>query len=520
VIRTAKQAAEVIQGAAKTNADEVRAAVLQILAQSDSPEIPAAVLFEIAEVVRPWVDFVVFEYRAAYADRALPFGEQESQRFGKAIRLLDYLEGRYRRVFDAACRAAPADPAWDLRAHALQRCMACLLSEMVEHYSGRQTVGAALWKRLQGHMRSATKEKLESAQVADSLEPGGTGAPRGAYGRALLLSIAQAGAMAQRNLEATLALTSMFADLVDSTMLDEDPARATPASQAATGGVDIQRTGRIRVVVAGGVTHLVNTTRIDAALAAILQGLAAGQTPEQVGLGHVAKADLANLLPRLRRIWCGAGEIRGTQRVASREPVTVAVGFSGISGFFNPEALKPPPEFEVWDYRKGSAPGGKSDVRIEMDREIPPERWKVQDQSAAGMRAQRQVSGARLRRDQLLAVQFESMGRGPGFTLGELRWLQQHLDAEGGISAGIRFLSAHATVALVRIHRLQRGQYQSIGPGFVISDSAHEHLVLPYGWYAPKREAELWHEEKIVPVRFTELRGRGADYEVVAYERL
>ena len=37
--------------------------------------------------------------------------------------------------------------------------------------------------------------------------------------------------MAQRNLEATLALTAMFAGLVDSTMLDSDPGKAGAAQQ-------------------------------------------------------------------------------------------------------------------------------------------------------------------------------------------------------------------------------------------------------------------------------------------------
>lgn len=218
----------------------------------------------------------------------------------------------------------------------------------------------------------------------------------------------------------------------------------------------IQRTGRIRAVGAGGVTHLVNTTKVDSALGAIIQKLGAGETTDQVGLEHVAKADLANLLPRLRRIWCGSGEIRETRRTALRESATVMVGFSAISTFFNAEALKPPEEFEIWEFHKGSQRQGKSEVVLQMDRQIPPERWKVRDHSAAGMRAKRHASGTRLRRHQLLAVEFEGMNKGTGFALGEFRWLQQHVDAEGGISAGLRFLTTHATVALARIHGLQR----------------------------------------------------------------
>ncbi len=336
MIKTAKQASDIIAAVTKANADEARSAVLKVLAQLDSPEIGPKALFEIAEVVRPSVDFVVFDYRTGYADRALPFGEQESRRFGNAMSLLDHLVSLYRRIYDEATEAAPTDPAKSLRAQALQRCMTSMVSQMIEHYRGRQTVEAGLWKRLQRHLQTGTGEKLNATRVADPLDPRGTVTPLGAYGRALLLSIAQAGAMAQRNLEATLALTAMFADLVDVTIMDQDPGKAPPMAQGVTGGVGIQRTGRIRVVGAGGATHLVNTTKVDAALGALIQNLAAGQTAEQVGLGHVANADLNNVLPRLRRIWCGTGEIRETQRTSLRETATVTVGFSSISARFDP----------------------------------------------------------------------------------------------------------------------------------------------------------------------------------------
>lgn len=521
MITTAKQAADIIAAVAKANADEVRSAVLKVLAQVADADLPAQVLLDIAEVLRPSVDYVVFEYRTGYADRALPFGEQESRRFGNAMGLLDHLEALYRRVFDTASEAPAADPESKQRAQALQRCMACMVNQMIEHYRARQTVEAGLWRRLQKHMLAATAHKIAGVRVPDPQDARGSVTPQGAYGRALLLSIAQAGAMAQRNLEATIALTAMFVDLVDSTILDGDLSKAPPVAQkAAVGGVGIQRTGRIRVVGAGGVTHLVNTTKVDAALGTIIQRLTTGQTAEQVGLGHVAQADLANLLPRLRRIWCGAGEIREIQRVQLKEVATVVVGFSGISAFADPEALKPPEEFEMWDFRKGSQHDGKSDVVIEKDREVPPERWKVRDHSDAGMRAKRHATGSRIRRHQLMAVAFEGMNKGTGFTLGEFRWLQQHVDSEGGISAGVRFLTTHANVALVRIHGLQKGQYQSVGPAFVMKEASHEHLVLPYGWYAAKRKADLWHAKTLVPVELTELKGRGADFEIVAYQRL
>lgn len=518
VISSAKQAADLLSGAAKNNADDVRAAVLKVLAGLESAEPPLAELFQIAETVRSSVDYVVFDYRASYADRALPFGEQEARRFGNAMGLLDHLEALYRRALDAASTAPPGEATTAYQALALQRCMACVMGRMVEHYRARQTVEAVLWNRLQRHMRAATTAKLEGARVADPMDPRGKVSPKGIYSQALLLSIAQVGAMAQRILEASVALSAMFADLVEVTLLDADPAKAPTQPQAPADGVGIKRTGRIRVVEAGGVTHLLNTTKVDAAIATVLQRLSEGRSPEELGLASVGKADFGSLLPRLRRIWCGTGEIRETQRVVVEKAATLTVGFIGIASFADPETLTPPPQFEIWDYHKHAGQqAASSDVVVEKDREVPPENWHVNDHSATGMRGRRRGGGARLRRHQLMGMAFLDAERRRQFTLGEFRWLQQHPDPKGDISAGVRFLSNAASVALIRIHGLQKGQYQTVGPAFLFEEEGLTRVVLPYGWFAPKRNADFWHGGAVVPVTLTDLRSRGADFEIGTY---
>src|SRR6185295_1310655 len=116
------------------------------------------------------------------------------------------------------------------------------------------------------------------------LDPRGASTPHATYGRALLLSIAQAGAMTHRNLEATLALTASFAHLVEVAMLEAKEGGGQPGPASSVAGVGIRRTGRIRVVAVGGLTHLVNTTRIDGALGGCIQRLTEGGSAEEVGL--------------------------------------------------------------------------------------------------------------------------------------------------------------------------------------------------------------------------------------------
>jgi hypothetical protein len=62
------------------------------------------------------------------------------------------------------------------------------------------------------------------------------------------------------------------------------------------------------------------------------------------------------------------------------------------------------------------------------------------------------------------------------------------------------------------------GQYQTIGPAFVLGQSTPHQLVLPSGWFAPGRKVDLWHKKRVSPVELTDLQTRGTDYEIVGYK--
>lgn len=518
-ISSAKEALDAIAALARANSDEVGSAILQMLSGLEARVLPPRTLLEIAEVLRSPADDVIVGYRAGYTDRPLPLGEEESRRFGQAIALLDALETLYQRAYETALTAAPDDPVRTDPALPLQRGMACVVSQMIEHYRARQSVGLALWKKLQGRMQVAARQKLDGVPVPDALHPRGAVTPQATYGRALLLSIAQAGAMTYRSLEATLALTALFAHLVESVMLDKKEGGGSAGPQDGIAGVGIKRTGRIRIVAVGGITHLVNTTKIDGELESCIQRLGAGSRPDQIGLATVAQADLAGLLPRLRRIWCGAGEIRESARESLQAQSAVAIGFSEIFQFASPGGVTMPKEFDV--YQAGQVIYGNTAAQIPgLDHQANPvENWQTLDHSASGMRAKRAQPGAQLRRGQLLAVDLNGVQKGFGFALAEVRWLQQFTDSEaGGIAAGVRFMSPHVQVALVRAFRLDPAHYQTVGPAFVLHEAGPQQLVLPSGWFAPGRNVDLWCKEQLSPVKLTDLRARGADYEIVGYE--
>src|SRR5260370_1851296 len=160
-VSSAKEAYSVIAGVARTNSDEVGAAIVQILSGLEASALAPRTLFEIAEVLRASGEDAIVRYRSGYTDRALPLSEAEARRFGHAMALLHAFETVYRRDFETASAARPDDPARQDLARPLQRCMACLVSQMIEHYHARHTVGLALWKRLQERMQVANRQKLD-----------------------------------------------------------------------------------------------------------------------------------------------------------------------------------------------------------------------------------------------------------------------------------------------------------------------------------------------------------------------
>ena len=177
-----------------------------------------------------------------------------------------------------------------------------------------------------------------------------------------------------------------------------------------------------------------------------------------------------------------------------------------------------PKEFQV--YTGSSVPTyGRPEQQLESGPNANPvESWQTLDHSVSGMRAQRAQAGAQLRRGQLLAVDFNGMREVFGFALAEVRWLQQFTESDaGGIAAGERFVSANAQVAQARVIGIVPGEYQTVGPVFVLEDSE---LVLPSGWFAAGRKVDLWQKEQLCPVKLTTLRTRGADYEIAGFEPL
>src|SRR5438445_341319 len=145
------------------------------------------------------------------------------------------------------------------------------------------------------------------------------------------------------------------------------------------------------------------------------------------------------------------------------------------------------------------------------------EEWQLEDESAQGLRMVRRGAspGGRLSHGQLVAVR---PGEAKNFMLGQVRWL---MGAENGdVSAGVRLLPGLPQAIAVRATGLNAPNEKylaALSLSKVPALNAPASLVLPPGWYKPKRVIELMTDPP-TRVALTEVLDRGMDFERLGYE--
>jgi cyclic-di-GMP-binding protein len=145
------------------------------------------------------------------------------------------------------------------------------------------------------------------------------------------------------------------------------------------------------------------------------------------------------------------------------------------------------------------------------------ENWKIEDDSAQELRLVRPGGPARKRyaHGQLVAVRPSDAG---GFILGQVRWL---MGADNGdLHAGVKLMPGVPAATSVRAVGLNEKSDRAVPAlvlGAVPALGSPTTLVLPSGWFKPKRLLEVLGERPAA-VRLTEVIERGIDFERVAYE--
>lgn len=485
---------------------------LERFARTDAnPTTRLAVL----EALREAVAFVQIEQARRFANRALPMADAENAVFLDTIALWEQMRLGYQRCAEAAA----GDP--ELRAQAAlvcQRLLAYTGLKMYHYHRAHRLVPAREWRALHEAFRSAERLGVAETAVKDYLNRDvHDTSPRIAYVRALLMGIANPNEMSPRQLSFTARLLERWAHKVEVRTEppegDEPPLVVDLAGEAAPE----------RAAVSAAEPRYLDVAKLARSLRNRIGLLRRGESPAKLALGEdCVQPSCEQLLVFLYRRWCEPRTARAAHRRRTAGAAQCCNGLAAIHYYVGGRPFRQPGDRELTrEERAQIATFGRLSTREEEEygaaHGFTLEHWQLEDESAQGLKMVRPAgsAGRRYAPGQLVAVR---PADAKSFLLGQVRWLAQS-DA-GDLYCGVRLLPGLPAAIAVRptgLNEREAAFVQALSLGAVPALGAPASLVLPSGWFKPKRVLELWTEGP-VRVRLTALLERGIDFERVAYE--
>ena len=501
----------------------VAAAQQQLLAQMQEFNrygTTAASRLATLEALREAVQFVEIEQARRFTNRALPMAEAESAVFDDTLALWGEMHLGYQRCLQAAMAGDAG-----MRAQGgliCQRALSYTGLKMFHSHRAYRQVPPALWREL--HEGYARAEELDLAEhaIKDYLNRDvNDTSPRIAYLRAILLGMANPNELSQRQLTFVAFLLERWAEKVEVSKEAREGEEIAPLVADLEGGICPERDGP-----AAAEPRYLDVKRLAKSLRNRIGLLRKGESPAKLALGEdCVQPSCEQLLVFLYRQWCQVRQPRGAERKRVADAAQASQGMATIHYYISGRVFKQPGEVKelTQAQRDQIATFGRVSTRDEDDYSVVHgfvlENWHLEDESAQGLKLVRHAAdqGKRYTHGQLIGVK---PADAKGFMLGQVRWLVQN--DEGDLFAGIRLLPGLPAATAVRptgLNVLDAKYVPALSLTGVAALSSPPSLVLPSGWFKPKRVIEVFVEGH-VKVRLTEILDRGSDYERVAYEMM
>jgi hypothetical protein len=478
----------------------------------------------VMETLREAINFVQIEQAKRFTNRALPMAQAEAAAFADTIELWGQMRLGYMRCLEAALGGEPA-----LRAQAgliCQRLLAYSGLRMFHHYRAYRQLPAREWRAL--HEVYAKAEALGVAEepVKDYLNRDvHDTSPRIAYARAVLMGMCNPNELGQRQITFVAFLLERWAAKLE--VLGEPPAEPEIAPLVAdlAGDRCPERFESLETAKPADPCYL-DARKLAKSLRNRVGLLRKGESPAKLALGEdCVQPSCEQLLVFLYRQWCQPKSPRASERRHATDTAQAGGDMAAIHYHVSGAAFRQPGERKELSQRQREelATFGRVSTRDDDDygqaRGYELEDWQLEDESAQGLRMVRRAGsrGRRYVHGQLIAIKLSGA---KAVRLGQVRWLTQ---GEGGeLYAGLKLLPGLPAGVAVRPTGLnvQNEQYvPALSLTAVAAAGTPPALVLPSGWYKPKRVIEVFVDSP-VRARLTELVERGSDFECVAYETL
>jgi hypothetical protein len=500
----------------------VSAAQLQLYAQVrefNGFAAKGSVRLATLEAVREAVQFVEIEQARRFTNRALPMAEQESTVFDDTLALWEEMHLGYLRCLQAVIDDEPG-----MREEAglvCQRVLSYTGLKMFHHHRAYRQVPPREWRALHAGYALADELGVAEESVKDYLNRDvNDTSPRIAYMRALLLGMANPNELSQRQLTFVAFLLERWAEKVE--IAAEAPEEETPP-------LVVDLAGEACPDRDGGEAaepRYLDVKRLAKSLRNRIGLLRKGESPAKLALGEdCVQPSCEQLLVFLYRQWCQARQPRGAERKRSVDASQACNDLGAIHYYISGRVFKQPGEAKELTaaQRDQIVAFGRVSTRDEDDYSVVHgyllEHWQIEDESSQGLKMVRRAGnpGKRYTHGQLIGVR---PADSKNFMLGQIRWLMQN-DA-GDLYAGVRLLAGLPAATAVRptgLNVMGAKYVQALSLTAVQALNAPPTLVLPSGWFKPKRVVEVYVEGE-VKVRLTELLERGSDHERCAYEMM
>ena len=474
----------------------------------------------VLEALREAVNFVQIEQARRFSNRALPMNESEAEAFAATIGLWDEMRVGYERCLMGAANLDAA-----MRAQAVivcQRLLFYLGLRMFHHHRGYREVARADWHAL--HAAYAAAEKLGVAEEAlkDFLNRDiQDTSPRIAYARAVLMALSNPNELTQRQLTFVAFLLERWASKLEvgTKPIAAEEEGVAPLVADLAGDAPPSRDG----ASAGDVRYL-DTRKLAKTLRNRVALLRKGESPAKLALGEdCVQPSCEQLLVHLYRHWCAGKPTRALERRSVSGQAEACSELTAIHHYIAGRVFSPPgeqPEL-TQKQRQEIATFGHVSTRDEDEYSGQHgffiERWKIEDESAQGLRLVRAAAeaGKRLAHGQLIGVRPIDSKQ---FMLAHVRWVRT---AENGdLHTGVKLMPGIPSPLAVRPTGLNvqpEAWAPALGLSAVPALNAPASLILAPGTYKPKRVIEI-HAGGSSKARLTEVLERGVDFERIAYE--
>jgi hypothetical protein len=479
--------------------------------------MPPAERLKVLELLREPVIFVQAEHAKKFSAKAVPLTRQEREIFNNVLALWDALGCGWQHCLQAL---AQGDGLRSSAALVCQRSLWALGQRFAEHTKVYQALAAHDWQRLHGIFALAEERGVADQEVSHPAHKGEVETTCSeTYANVLLMELANPNEQTPRQQMLVARWVERWARKV--AVSDEPPADSgvIPLSVDLDSG-----SGASRRKKEGAGVRYVHVDEVGKIVKKRVAMLRSGESPEALGLGGDVPAGLAaNILVMLYHQWCEDRAARQHVRSAVARKAELCLGIAAMHFYLTGQSFKQPGDAteltqkqraEIAAFGRVSA---REDESYSAAQATALERWNVRDESLSGFCLERLEDGgsSRFLHNQLVAVRGADAKT---FILCTVRWLA--VSENYHLSMGTRVIPGIPSGVAIRPTGVNV-QNEKFVPALLLplvaALQSPPTLVIPTGWYKPKRVIEL-HTSKSEQVVLSTVLERGSDFERCTFE--